>query len=155
MAISPYIARLRERIGNDLLLLPSVTVLCEDEGGRLLLVRHSDSDRWGTIGGLVEPDESPRRAAIREAKEEAGVDVELTEILDVLGGPEYRIRYPNGDAAAYVTTVFGARITSGDPAPDGDETTEVRWFDDEALARADLGPFARAQLAALGRLPPR
>lgn len=152
MGISPYIARLRERVGHDLLLLPSVSVLCEDDAGRILLVRQRDGGQWGTIGGFVEPDEDPRAAAVREAKEEAGVDVELLGILDVLGGPEFHVTYPNADEAAYVSIVFSARVVGGVERPDGDETIEVAWLGGSELRNADLGPFARASLVALGRL---
>jgi hypothetical protein len=37
VGISPYVRRLRERVGHDLILLPSVAVLPWDEQGRLLL----------------------------------------------------------------------------------------------------------------------
>ena len=152
MGVSPYIVRLRDRVGNDLLLLPSVSVLCEDAEGRLLLVRQRDTGQWATVGGLVEPDEDPRTAAVREAKEEAGVDVELLGILDVLGGPDFRVTYPNGDQTAYVTTVFAARVVGGRAEPDMDETVEVGWLTRDELRSADLGAFARASLVALGRL---
>lgn len=152
MAPSPYIRRLRERVGQQLLLLPSVTVLCRDDAGRVLLVRQVDSGQWATIGGMVEPDEDPRAAAVREAKEEAGIDVELGRILDVLGGPGFRVRYPNGDETAYVTIVFDAQVISGELAADGEETNECAWFEQGSLDEADLGPFARASLAALGWL---
>lgn len=154
MPVSPHIARLRESVGHDLLLLPSVAVLPTDEEGRVLLVLQADRGEWGTIGGAVEPDESPRQAAVREAREEAGVDVELTGILTVVGGPRFRITYPNGDRVAYVSTVFTARVTAGEPAPDHDETTEVAWVAREDLEARGLGPFARAMFEELGWLPP-
>lgn len=55
---------------------------------------------------MVEVDESPARAATREAREEAGIEVELTRIIDCLGGPEFRLRYTNGDEVAYVSIVY-------------------------------------------------
>jgi len=48
-------------------LLPSVAVLPWDEHGRVLLVREAETGLWQTIGGAVEPDESPAQAAVREA----------------------------------------------------------------------------------------
>lgn len=68
---------MREKIGRELLLVPSVAVLRRDEHDRILLVRLADTGRWATIGGAVEVDEDPRDAAVREAKEEAGIVVEL------------------------------------------------------------------------------
>jgi len=64
MGMSPYVAELRGLVGNRLLLLPSVAVLPWDDDGRVLLVRQADSDLWATIGGAVEPDESPEAAAV-------------------------------------------------------------------------------------------
>ncbi|MGH9081063.1 MAG: NUDIX domain-containing protein [Acidimicrobiales bacterium] len=123
MAIAPYIRRLRQLVGHDLLVLPSVAVLPRDGEGRVLLVRIIDTDQWAAIGGAVEPDESPQDAAVREAEEEAGVSLRLGSVLAVLGGPDYRLTYPNGDQTSYVSTVFDARVTGGTPRPDGDETS--------------------------------
>jgi 8-oxo-dGTP pyrophosphatase MutT (NUDIX family) len=62
-------------------------------------------DWWGVLGGAVDVGESPAAAAVREAREEIGADVQLVRLLDVLGGPEYEVCYPDGDRAAYVTAV--------------------------------------------------
>ena len=115
------------------------------ERGRLLLVRIIDTGRWATIGGAVEPDESPAEAALREAEEEAGVTLELGPILAVLGGPEYRMTYPNGDQTSYVVTAFGAEVIGGSPRPDGDETSDgavvgSRRPAPEEHEPVDLGP---------------
>lgn len=136
MGMSPYLRGIRERIGHELLLLPAVSVLVWDDDGRLLLVRGADTGTWQMIGGAVEPDESPSDAARREATEETGVEVSLTAVRAVIGGPRFHHTYPNGDRVAFVSTVFDARIVSGEPAPDDDETTEVAWF---TLAELEVG----------------
>lgn len=137
-------------VGHDLLLLPSTTVLPRDDAGRILLVRLIDSGNWATIGGAIEPGESPREGAVREAEEEAGVTVELGNILGVFGGREYRVTYPNGDESAYVVTVFDASVTEGIPRPDGDETSEVGWFRPEELPFDQMGGITRALFRDLG-----
>jgi 8-oxo-dGTP pyrophosphatase MutT (NUDIX family) len=152
VGIDAHIARLRAAVGHDLLLLPSVSVLPVDEAGQVLLVRHADhDDGWGTIGGAVEPGESPAAAAVREAREEVGAQIELTRLLDVLGGREYEVIYPNGDRTAYVTAVYQARIISGSPAADG-ELSELAWFPPDELPTLPLSRFARALLHAIGLL---
>ena len=65
---------------------------------------------WSILGGAVDVGESPAAAAVREAREEIGVDVHLVRLLDVLGGPDYEVSYPNGDRVAYVTAVYEARV---------------------------------------------
>ena len=45
--------------------------------GRILLIHHRKLDKWLALGGHIELDEDPEQAALREAKEESGLDVEL------------------------------------------------------------------------------
>src|SRR5664280_908228 len=116
--MSPYFAKIRAAIGSELLLIPGVTLFPWDEEHRILLIRHETDGPWGLIGGAIEPDEAPEEAARREALEEVGVAVELTGLRGVFGGPAYRVRYPNGDEVAYVSTLYDAKITSGIPTPD-------------------------------------
>jgi ADP-ribose pyrophosphatase YjhB (NUDIX family) len=150
VAVSPHIRRLRELVGNQLLVLPSAAVLPRDESGRVLLVKDADTGLWAAIGGAVEPDESPQECAVREAEEEAGVVVRLGAVLGVLGGPEYRMVYPNGDRTSYVSTVFDAVVVRGTPEPDGEETTEVAWWSPESLPLEQMSAFTRALLRDVG-----
>jgi ADP-ribose pyrophosphatase YjhB (NUDIX family) len=153
VAISAHIARLRAAVGHDLLLLPSVSVLPVDPAGRLLLVRHAGhNDGWGVLGGAVEPGESPAEAAVRETREEIGVEVRLVRLLDVLGGPDYEVAYPNGDRTAYVTAVYQAAVIAGSPAITDDELSDLAWFPPSQLPDLDLSRFARALFAATGYL---
>jgi ADP-ribose pyrophosphatase YjhB (NUDIX family) len=151
VSIPAHIARLRAAVGHDLLLLPSVSVLPVDQAGRLLLVRHAGhNDGWGVLGGAVEVGESPAEAAVRETREEIGVDVRLVRLLDVLGGPDYQVSYPNGDRTAYVTAVYEAAIIDGSRAVSDEELSDVAWFAPEQLPRLELSRFSRALLSATG-----
>jgi 8-oxo-dGTP pyrophosphatase MutT (NUDIX family) len=156
MGISPHLARLRAVIGHDLLVLPCVTVLPVDERGRILLAWHAGhTDGWGTVGGAVDPGESPAEAAVREAREEIGVDIRLGRLLTVLGGPDYEITYPNGDRVAYVPAVYEAEIVAGTAAPADGELSEVAWFTPAELQTLPLSRFTRALLTATGHLSPQ
>lgn len=44
--MSPYMARLRRLAGPDTLLVPSAAVLPRDDAGRVLLIRHADTELW-------------------------------------------------------------------------------------------------------------
>ena len=149
MAVSPYVAALRESVGTTLLLLPTVAVLARDEAGRVLLVRQKESGQWSTVGGMVEPDEAPEDTAQREAEEEAAVTIRVRRLVTALGGPEYRITYANGDQAACVPIVYEATVHSGTPQADGDETSEVAWFDLEEVLDLDLNELNRHLLTAV------
>jgi 8-oxo-dGTP pyrophosphatase MutT (NUDIX family) len=153
VGIAPHIARLRAVVGHELLLLPSVALLPVDEAGRLLLVQETgQDDGWHIMGGAVDMGESPAEAAVREAREEMGVGVRLVRLIDVLGGPDYEVHYPNGDRVAYVSAVYEVKITDGTPAPADGELSEVEWFHPSELPTLPLSPFAHATLKATGYL---
>ena len=152
MPMSPYVRRLRETIGSAVLLLPAVTVLPLDASGRVLLVRQTYSDQWGTIGRAIDLDESPHDAAVDAALAEANVAVSLGRVVGVLGGPSFRKTYPNGDEVAYVQIVFDAIVDGGTATPNGTTTSEAKWVQRDELAELELSPFAHAQFVALGWL---
>jgi 8-oxo-dGTP pyrophosphatase MutT (NUDIX family) len=148
MGMSDYVRALREKIGADLLFMPAVSALIRDDAGRILLVQHVEG-RWQLPGGAVDPGERPAEAMRRECREEAGIEVELLRILGVYGGPEFQIRYANGDETAWVVTVFEARIVGGEPAPSDDETQDVGWFHPDELNGLERSPASREVLRCL------
>jgi 8-oxo-dGTP pyrophosphatase MutT (NUDIX family) len=85
MPISEYLLQLRQRVGSDLLLMPSVTVLVRDDRGRVLLVRNIETNIWVAPGGAVDPFETPADAAVREIWEETGLWVEPFACLGYTG----------------------------------------------------------------------
>ena len=119
----------------------AASVLIADERGRVLLI-HEDygRHRWGLPGGRHEPGESIEETAIREAKEETNLDVELGELIG-----EYMIVSASGQELLDVS-VFIATIAGGELAPNEGEIAEVGWFDPNDLPhpQTDVGPRAIA-----------
>jgi len=58
--------------------------------GKVLLIHHRKLDQWLPLGGHIELDEDPEQAALREAKEESGLDVELIGERPPTTGPGTR-----------------------------------------------------------------
>lgn len=138
MPLSPYLARLRGRVGHELIMLTGVSACIFDEVGRVLLAHHVDSGIWALPGGAVEPDEDPAAAVAREAREELGIAVTLQGLIGVYGGPEFRVSYPNGDLVSYVAIVYACRAAGTPAALDISEVDEVRF-----VAHLDGLPAAR------------
>ncbi len=143
MPPSPYIRSIRAKIGHDLLVLQSVTVMLFDDHGRVLLAQDAESGLWMTIGGAVDPDESPADAAVRECWEETGLLVEPTKVLGVFGGPEFQIRYPNGDLVSYVTIVFRVRRLAGEARPDRLEASALRFVSHDDVAGLPMAVWTK------------
>ena len=133
MPLSGYLKQLREKVGHDLLLLPSAAVAIQDDAGRVLMGLHEDKQIWVLPGGLIEPGETPSDGAVRETWEETGLLIEITSVLGVYGGKELVIDYVNGDHASYVATIFRGRVIGGEPRPDGEEIKDLRYFSREEI----------------------
>ena len=133
-----FVLALRARIGHDLLWLPGVTAVVLDRTGqRVLLVRRSDNGAWAPISGITDPDEQPAQCAVREAREETGVEIAVERLVSVTTEPE--TLHVNGDRAQYLDITFRCRHVEGDPHVADDESTDVAWFDS-----LDLPPMQAA-----------
>jgi 8-oxo-dGTP pyrophosphatase MutT (NUDIX family) len=76
-------------------------VLVVDPQGRILLEKRSDSGMWGLPGGAVDTGESITMAALREVKEETGLEVRITRVIGVYSEPTRRILvYPDNRRCA-------------------------------------------------------
>ncbi|MFE9692204.1 NUDIX domain-containing protein [Micromonospora sp. NPDC005806] len=134
MPLSPYIARMRQHIGSELLLLYGVSAVVTDDAGRVLLARRGDNGRWSVPAGMVDPGEQPADALLREVHEETGVKVEIERLGGVATHP---VVYPNGDTCEYLNVWFHCRAVGGAATPDGDESLAVGWFAPDHLPELD------------------
>jgi len=117
-------------------LVPSVNVVVTNAEGEVLLIHRSDNDNWAIPGGAIDLGESLTQAAVRETKEETGIDCEITGLVGIYTDPKHVILYTsNGEARQEFSIVVTARATGGMPTR-SDESTEVRW-----VSRDDLKNF--------------
>jgi 8-oxo-dGTP diphosphatase len=145
MPISPYVQRLREKIGKDLLFLPGVSAVVLNEKGEILLHQRADFRTWGLPSGILDPGENPADAIVREVFEETAVHVQPVRISGVYTTPT--ITYPNGDRAVYVITAFLCRAIGGPgPRVNDDESLDVRYFHPSKLPLPDLRPDHRLRI---------
>jgi len=102
-------------------------VLVEREG-ELLLVRRRMGPRsgaWTFPAGFVDFDEDPAEAAVRECREETGLEVEISGLLDVIAGREH-VR------GADIVIVYLARLLGGELKA-GDDADGVAFFAPDRL----------------------
>ena len=149
MPMSSHVRWLRSRVGTARLLLPSVSAVINDVDGRLLLVRQAEHGTWTTPGGGMDMDETPADAVVREAWEETGLLVRPYRVRGVYGGEDFVVRYANADETQYCMVVFDCAIMSGDPRPDGQETSEVRYFSEDEAQQVSLAPWLSKMLSRL------
>jgi len=123
-----------------------VGVIVLDSRGWILLEKRSDCGMWGLPGGRIEPGESVTEAAVREVKEETGLNVEITRLLGVYSEPESHIVtfLDNGDVVHLVDILLEAKIRSGELSISS-ESEALHFFNPTALP-SDIVPPALAPL---------
>lgn len=120
---------------------PTVDILIHEPGrGIVLIRRRNEPPGWALPGGFIDYGESAEAAAVREAREETGLDVELTGLVGVYSEPGRDPRHHTLSVvyAARVCGGAGAGPATGDAAPlaegpsaapvAGDDAEDARFF---------------------------
>ncbi len=113
-----------------------------------VLHRHRRLGRWLQPGGHVDRGESPPQAALREAREETGLDVAHPR-----GGPQlvHVDVHPAADDHVHLDLVYLLFAPDRDPRPAPGESPDVEWFSwSEAEVVADEGLAAALRAARAG-----
>jgi ADP-ribose pyrophosphatase YjhB (NUDIX family) len=127
-------------------LVPSANVIAVNHAGLVLMIHRTDNDNWAVPGGAMEIGETLTGCAVRETKEETGIDCEITGLVGIYTDPKHVILYTSdGEARQEFSVLFTARVVGGEPTP-SNESREVRWVSREALAELTMDPSMRFRI---------
>jgi 8-oxo-dGTP pyrophosphatase MutT (NUDIX family) len=109
---------------------------------KVLLIHHRQLNKWLPLGGHIELDEDPEQAALREAREESGLDVELLGERPPTTGPGTRAllapRFLDihriNDSHEHIGMIYWARPQNGTVTLAAQEHHDIRWCSAEDLA---------------------
>ena len=109
--------------------------------GKVLVIHHKKLDRWLPLGGHIELDEDPEQAALRETKEESGLDVELIgERPPTTGpgtraliGPRFLDIHRISETHEHIGMIYFARPKAGQETLAPAEHHAIRWCDTREL----------------------
>ena len=105
---------------------PAAAVALLDYGGHILLLRRKDNDKWTLPGGTLDFGESLTDCAIREVREETGLQIRIKGLLGTYTDPHILIAYSDGEVRQEFTFVYAAEIEAGELKID-DESKEAAW----------------------------
>jgi ADP-ribose pyrophosphatase YjhB (NUDIX family) len=111
---------------------------------RTLLLLHRKLGKWFPPGGHIEPHERPDAAAIREVREETGLEVELLQLPGHIGAvlllPQPHCILLEDIAAdhQHIDLIYFARVCGGTLNPSERETNAARWLNWEELAAPEI-----------------
>jgi ADP-ribose pyrophosphatase YjhB (NUDIX family) len=99
----------------------AVVALVEDQG-KLLLVRrrfNPEKGKWALPAGFVDDGEDPALAVVREVREETGLEIAVTGLLNVSAG--------TGRTGASIIITYTATVTGGTAHPQ-DDAEAILWL---------------------------
>ena len=124
---------LDERINHIPFIQTGSAIIIRNEEGKILLQERTDRNKWGLPGGCQELGEDLKITAIREAKEETGLDIDLKQLIliDTLSGETRKNSYPNGDIVYNNTSLYLVNASNDQiKYLKGDsETKKLEFFD--------------------------
>jgi ADP-ribose pyrophosphatase YjhB (NUDIX family) len=112
-------------------------VVLNEDRDEVLLIRRTDNGRWAVPGGALDAGESVLEACVREAKEETGLDVEITRFVGIYSDPNRLLVYADGNKYHVISLAFEAKVIGGDLSPNS-EASEFTWAAVRDLKDLDL-----------------
>ena len=129
-----YLGRLRQVVGNRLILMPGARCILERADGAVLFQKRVDIGVWCLPSGYAEEGEDIVQVMKREVIEETGLEVLDAKPWGFASDPNHQtLRYPNGDVVQAFGMDFFARAWRGEAWSDGEETAELGWFTPDDL----------------------
>ena len=126
--------------------VPSTTAVVTDAEGRIALVHRVDNGLWALPGGGMDLGESIEDCAVREVKEETGLDVRVTGLVGVYTNPNHVIEYTDGEVRQQFSLCFTTELLGGTLAHDS-ESTDLAWTHPDRIQDLEMHPSMRLRIS--------
>jgi ADP-ribose pyrophosphatase YjhB (NUDIX family) len=113
-------------------LVPAASAVVADQAGAILLIERTDNGLWTIPGGGMEVGETIAQTAIREVKEETGLDVAIQRLVGIYSDPRHVIEYSDGEVRQQFSVCFACTVTGGQLATSS-ESRRVGFFAPENI----------------------
>jgi 8-oxo-dGTP pyrophosphatase MutT (NUDIX family) len=123
----------------------AVSAFIQDDEGRILMIRRTDNDLYSIPGGQLELGETLAEAAVREVREETGIECEVTGVIGLYSDPKHVIAYDDGEVRQEFSICFRASKSGGTLAT-SDESKDVHWAYIDGLQSLNIHPSIRKRI---------
>jgi 8-oxo-dGTP pyrophosphatase MutT (NUDIX family) len=125
--------------------VPSASAIVTDEQGRILLIKRRDNTLWALPGGGHDIGETIGQTAVREVKEETGLDVQVTGLTGIYTNPAHVVAFTDGEVRQQFSLCFTTTLLGGQLAIDH-ESTDIAWTDPADIGTLDMHPSMRLRI---------
>ncbi|WP_410585342.1 NUDIX hydrolase [Amycolatopsis sp. lyj-108] len=123
----------------------AVSAFIQDDEGRILMIRRTDNDLYSIPGGQLELGETLSQAAVREVREETGIECEVTGVIGLYSNPSHVIAYDDGEVRQEFSICFRA-VSIGGEARVSNESREVLWVETGRIADLNIHDSIRLRV---------
>ncbi|MFE2999355.1 NUDIX hydrolase [Nocardia sp. NPDC059246] len=137
MARTEYYNDPRAPKANSIVVAATAFVL--DDQDRVLLIQRSDNGRWAIPGGGQDFGEYLADTAVRETREETGIDIEVTGLVGIYSNPNHVMAYSDGEVRQQFSICFRAKPLGGQ-LHTSPESPKVKWATRTELDGLNIHP---------------
>ncbi|WP_179865459.1 NUDIX domain-containing protein [Bacillus sp. AFS017336] len=123
-----YIGKLRNLVGNQKLIVPSIRAIIEDHSGNILFIERRGEGKWSMPAGSIELNESIFECLVREVKEETGLVVISAKVIAVYSDPKYGQKNKFGNEYQLFEFLFLVDEWNGLLIKRTEETSDAKFF---------------------------
>jgi len=127
-------------------LVPAASVIVVNQQGEILLQHRRDNHLWALPGGTMQLGETIRYTAVREVKEETGLDIDIVGLVGVYSDPRHVIAYSDGEVRQQFNLCFIGRLAGGAVAI-GPESHAVEFVPERMIDQLPMHPTTRLRIS--------
>lgn len=124
---------------------PAAAVAILNPQKEILMLHRRDNGKWTLPGGTLEYGESMTECALREVREESGLNVNITDIIGTYTDPNIKVAYSDGEVRQEFTIVYFGTVTDFNVTLD-EESRQYRWVSLERIKELPLADSQRRRL---------
>lgn len=124
---------------------PAAAVAILNSKHQLLMLHRKDNQKWTMPGGTLEFGESMTECALREVKEESGLNVTIKDIIGTYTDPNIRVAYSDGEVRQEFTIVYYGKALNYDISLD-DESSQFQWIPLDEVIRLPLADSQKRRI---------
>jgi 8-oxo-dGTP pyrophosphatase MutT (NUDIX family) len=125
--------------------VPSAVAFVTDDAGCILLIQRSDNGDWALPGGAHDLGERIAETAVRETREETGLEIAVTGVVGVYTDPGHLVEYGDGEVRQQFSIAFRGEPRGGQLSTSS-ESVQVAWVDPEHLDSLPINPSMRLRI---------
>ena len=124
---------------------PAAAVAIINDRKELLMLHRKDNKKWTMPGGTMEFGESMTDCALREVKEESGLNVVIKDIIGTYTDPNIRVSYSDGEVRQEFTIVYYGEVQGYNVSLD-EESSNYVWVSFDRVLELPLADSQRRRL---------